>query len=56
MPEIKGQVVEGMDHIIGTQLVSFYHNLYREQFDERLKLKGLDFSTITEEDASWRLA
>ncbi|XP_022887899.1 uncharacterized protein LOC111403571 [Olea europaea var. sylvestris] len=33
-------------------MVNFYQNLYREQFDWRPELEGLDFSTITEEDAS----
>ncbi|XP_022852922.1 uncharacterized protein LOC111374488 [Olea europaea var. sylvestris] len=36
---------------IGSQLVNFYQNLYREQFEWRPELEGLHFSTITEDDA-----
>lgn len=32
---------------IEIQMVSFHQNLYREQFDWRQKLKGLDFSMIS---------
>ncbi|XP_022856524.1 uncharacterized protein LOC111377629 [Olea europaea var. sylvestris] len=38
---------------IGTQMVRFYQNLYREQFDWKPELEGLHFSTITEKDANW---
>ncbi|XP_022850571.1 uncharacterized protein LOC111372446 [Olea europaea var. sylvestris] len=38
---------------IGTQMVSFYQNLYKEQFDRKPELEGLEFSTISEEDVSW---
>jgi hypothetical protein len=36
---------------IGSQLVHFYQNLYREQFEWRPELEGLHFSTINEDDA-----
>ncbi|XP_022889505.1 uncharacterized protein LOC111405049 [Olea europaea var. sylvestris] len=38
---------------IGSQLVNFYQNIYQEQFEWRPKLEGLDFCTITKDDAGW---
>ncbi|XP_022880574.1 uncharacterized protein LOC111397830 [Olea europaea var. sylvestris] len=51
MLKVEGVTFEDL-HEIGTQMVSLYQNLYQEQFDWRPELEGLEFSSISEEEAS----